>query len=309
MVIYKTRVLITAYNRPLELSKLLSSSFIRSAKNIQVSIDGPESTKDGQKMFKDMLEVVKNSDVSHNIDVYSNKSRLGLYGGVRSALVRNFSQHERVIVLEEDCIPHPKLWHYIQALDRIENIKAQDRHVCFSRHVRNSRFNPLDLTLTKYPFVWGWMLSSNAWQKIDKPIASTVKVDFKRKLESFSNTRSGFVDFWLEMYDACLDIEIARAADTLDDLDYSKGLRSWARESWASPYVINTWLHGDYQHSIRPHVNFIENVGFTQMSTHTKIKPNHARRLGKYQEDLALRFKGDSSRFDLHEDSKVFGIR
>jgi hypothetical protein len=110
------------------------------------------------------------------------------------------------------------------------------------------------------------------------------------------------------MFDACSLVATARNAGRLDRLDQTDRFISWALNSWATPYTLAYWTQNESQSAIRPHSNFIRNVGFDSRASHTYRRPRHARRIDYFGIKTSNHPPVSIEEFDQWEDQEIFGI-
>lgn len=303
---FQHNVLITAYRRSHSLKRLLQTEFVQKAENLIISLDGPKESEEEHLQAKEMLQVIMGANLKMNVECISAEKNLGLYYAMRRGLDYAFGRHDFVTVLEEDCIPSLFALDYLEFLHRIGF--DSDRHVCLSRHTRPKWLNKRDVTITKYPFVWGWHASSDVWQRSRGFVGNIEPREFSERMKSFRSWNEKIENFWLIMLKSCQEVEEARLSHSLDNLDTSVGLRKWALHSWATPYTLNYWMTGTSMGALRPPVNFIENIGFTDLATNTISRPIHARKLDfKFANCYRLAVSNDLE-IDLEEDRRVFGV-
>lgn len=280
---------------------------MRNSSRLIISIDGSNGEESDLKVRQQVIDVIQKAKLPTNTEVMEAEKHKGLYKGMRDALDYAFEKNDYLTILEEDCIPSSAVGDYLEFL---HNTKLADgQHICLSRHVRTN-FIPTSnrITITKYPFVWGWHASADVWEKSRGYVTNIAQEDFLSKLREFANWNIKIEKFWTTMLQSCKDIEIARKEKSLENLDLSVGLRRWAKNSWATPYTINYWLNSTKKGALRPPINMIQNIGFEKTATNTVLRPPHARDIDqKKLEDLKFDLK-QIKKFDQLEDKLVFGV-
>lgn len=302
----KLGVLVCAYRRISELSIILNSNSLNIFPLIIVSFDKPsESTTENEFLRLKQMQVIANSRYADRIVVREAQSHLGLHDAVRGALDFAFEKVDYCLVLEEDCIPSDFLGEYIEKILKLDSTLLQKSHFCLSRHVPTVSS---ELSKTKYPFVWGWFASETTWRK-NRILAHEIDPDeFRFNLATLEGSNRPFFNYWMNMFYACREISLARINDDLGNLNKSNGFISWAANSWATPYTLAHWMGGSTSFSVRPPFNLIENVGFGDLATHTRVRPLHARRLDAPRA-FSTNFEIRKYELDLWEDVHIFGIQ
>ncbi len=290
------------------MSRVLDSELVRNSKHLVISIDGASGNSDDAILRNRVLEVISAAHLKDSFEIIESSEHLGLYAAMHRALDYAFAKFSRVTVLEEDCVPSPQTETYLKRLQDFP--KLENMHVCLSRHVKIKRFSKAGIvTLTKYPFVWGWNASSKVWEQSRGEVAQIDEEKFRYKLRKLPSWHSNFEKFWLDMLHSCQDVERARNTGNLDNLDLTIDMRRRVKNSWATPYTINYWLESEMTAAARPPVNLVANIGFGNQATHTKRRPAHARVIDRRKIGRLDFVDTDQQALNHTEDLKVFGIR
>ena len=156
-------VLIIAYLRPENLERLLKISEIKK-RDIYIFIDGADE-KDSTLNNEVAAIARKYSEVLRVKICHSNKN-LGVDIAVPSAIDWAFNSCDKLIVIEDDCVPMEGALHYLDT--EIENVKNR---VCMvsGYGFELNRF-PYDESgvscFVSYPLIWGWATSKNEWNQV-----------------------------------------------------------------------------------------------------------------------------------------------
>jgi len=300
-------LLICGYKRPDSLAKILSSPALEYFSSILISLDVVHDLSERDLISNIYKNLISESKHSKKITISSGQNHLGLYYGMRRAIDLAFERFETCVILEEDCVPSRHLPKFIEDLcDKHQGLILKS-HVCFSRHVKRDYFSG-SLTNTKYPFVWGWLTSREVWSKsrveADKLNRDVVLTALRRVPGSHEN----FQNHWMKMFDACSLVAKARNTGGLDGLDQTDRFISWALNSWATPYTLAYWTQNESLPAIRPHSNFIRNIGFDKRASHTFRRPRHARRIDYFGIETSNSLPISIVEFDRWEDQEIFGI-
>jgi hypothetical protein len=163
-----TPIAIFAYNRPVHTQKLLESLIKCSSLNtcpIYLFCDGAK-VDDQKEKVQNVRTIVNDFAKNHNAKVFEASENLGL----SLSIIRGISQvseiHDRIIVLEDDLVLHPKTLDFmIQALDRYED-DPQIGHVSgFSFPLQHSPQE--DAILLPLFNSWGWATWSSVWKEYE----------------------------------------------------------------------------------------------------------------------------------------------
>ncbi|MSO64432.1 MAG: glycosyltransferase family 2 protein [Alphaproteobacteria bacterium] len=108
---------------------------------------------------------------------------LGCGGRVVSGLDRVFSEVDRAIVLEDDCLPHPSFFRYCQ--ETLQYYENDDRVVCVTgtKFPCEPRTLPYSYRFSRMFIGWGWASWRRAWRAIDWTMAAWPAMRDDRRIE------------------------------------------------------------------------------------------------------------------------------
>lgn len=168
----------------------------------------------------------------------------GCRGAVSSALDWAFGLHERVIILEDDCLPHPSFFAFCEAmLDRFQEA-PEVMQVCGS-NLTGLRREGQSYHFSRFGPIWGWASWRRAWQAYDVEMKSWDGMKNSARLRQLCP----------EPFEAGWRREVLDAVSrgTVDTWDYQ----------WAYAKLLRGGLN------IVPAVNLVSNIGFGAEATHT----------------------------------------
>jgi hypothetical protein len=241
----KTPILFLVFNR-LDPTKQVFQE-IRKAKPRQLFIaaDGPRTKEEKKKTDAAKKYVLENTDWKCELKTLFRKKNLGCKIAVSSAITWFFENVEQGIILEDDCLPNQSFFRFCEEL--LERYKDDERVMSISG------YNPLGKSnikesyfFSKYFYIWGWATWRRAWKKNDLKLKEYQRVKKEEKLKEYYHN---FVE------------RILREKRVKDVLN--KKVNSWAIP-WSVSHQLNKSL------SITPKINLVENIGFSEDSTHTK---------------------------------------
>lgn len=164
---------------------------VREAKpsKLFLACDGPRENRPD-----DIEKIAKCKEIASNIDweceVYTNYSDVNLGCGVRpqSAIAWALSIADRLVILEDDCIPELCFFDYMAEL--LEKYKNDERIGMISglNHLKDWDCGEYDYCFTKNGAIWGWGTWKRVWDKYDYTI-SLFNNEYARKqlINSFRN--------------------------------------------------------------------------------------------------------------------------
>lgn len=241
-----TAIAYIVFNRPLLTAKTFEVLRAQRPSQLFIIADGPRA---GHPTDADRCAAVR--DIVANVDwpcevhrKYAD-SNLGLKNNVSLGLDWVFSQIERVIVLEDDCIAHPDFFRFCDTL--LDRYATDERiSVITGNNFQNGhQRGEASYYFSKYNHCWGWATWRRAWQHYQ-----------------------GELPFWPEWSQS--DDWRNKTPDCVERRYWSKifeRLRSGQIDSWAYPWTASVWYHGGL--TVTPNVNLVSNIGFGQDSTHT----------------------------------------
>lgn len=217
-----------------------------------VIADGPRANREDEaQQCADARAVIERVDWPCEVHKNYSETNLGCARRVSSGLDWVFSQVDRAIILEDDCIPDPTFFTFCeQLLTRYEN-DSRIMHISGNNHQAGMRRTPYSYYFSKYPHCWGWATWKRAWALFD----------FELKLWPVI-CESGVID---SLYDDPREDQYWR--ETID------AVMSGRLSSWAYRWQIACWANNGL--SVLPEVNLVQNVGFGAAATHTTDDHGH----------------------------------
>lgn len=237
-----TPVLFLIHRRPELAMRVLAA--IRSARprHLLVAADGPA---DDQACAAARELVLKGIDWPCRLECRFLTDQLGCRRAVSTALDWAFSLHEELIVLEDDCVPHPDFFPFCEAMLRHYQDNPLVMQVCGSHLIG---MHPADGSyyFSRFGPVWGWASWRRAWQAYD--------VDLKC-WPAFRDSP--------QLRTCCPEpLEAAWRRGVLDATHLGR-IDTWDYQ-WAFAKMRLGGL------SVVPGVNLVSNIGFGPDATHTQ---------------------------------------
>lgn len=245
----KIPVLVTFFNRPSHLEKLLIS--LKKFPNIELyfSSDGPRNKMDRNNL-ESCFELINKYFGSHPKNQFlSRDNNLGCKIGMKSNIDWFFDQVPFGIILEDDCIPNDN---FINLTGKMlsENFKnpsymSINGTNSFSKVHSKSLFRE-----TFFPMVWGWGTWAKQWDKyqLEIPDANAIVKSVSNKIfgSKFSINKKYFENVFTTRFS-----------------EVEKGLI----DTWDYSLTASAWRHGIK--SLQFNYNSIINIGFDSAATHT----------------------------------------
>lgn len=249
-------VYVNFFNRPDTLEKVFAA--VREAKpsKLFLACDGARANRED-----DVQNIAKCQEVVSHIDweceVHRNYSEVNLRCGLRmySGITWAFEYVDRLIILEDDCVPSQDFFVFCQEL--LERYKDDNRIYMINAM---NHLGTYTATSNSYFFgpgcCWGWATWKRAWQKMDFEM-HFLEDDYsmrcvERKYPYYTNARKV-------------------GQERLATLQSGAPLTAWTYQSGMASAL-------ESQMAIVPSVNLITNIGLTADSEHAV---NNLRKLAK----------------------------
>jgi len=244
-------VVLIVFNRPQLTQQVFASIRAAQPRQLFVVADGPRANRP-EDMAKCQAARQITEAVDWDCEVQRNyaDTNLGCRGRVTSGLDWVFSQVDRAIILEDDCVPDPSFFPFCQELliryaddTRIMTISGNNFQDGISRGEASYYFS-------KYPLIWGWATWARAWQKFDADLPHWGEPLAQKVIQSI-----------------CFDPE-----EQEDRMMRFREVADGSLNAWAPRWLFTCWANHGL--TVIPAVNLVTNIGFGADSTHTKETNN-----------------------------------
>jgi hypothetical protein len=158
-----TPVLLIAHRRPRETGRLVRAILSVRPERVYLATDGPrpDVPSDADQCVK-VRELLRTADWPGDVEYLIQKENLGPRMMVPAAVDWALSQSERLIILEDDCLPHGTFFRYCdELLERYQN-EPQVMMISGTNPApwrRGPRYR-----FSAYGTMWGWATWASAWQ-------------------------------------------------------------------------------------------------------------------------------------------------
>jgi hypothetical protein len=242
---FEVPILLCVFNRPELTARTFEAIARQKPKTLLVASDGPRtSCPDDDEQVERTRQIVQAIDWDCNFQACFLNENLGCRQQMARAISWGFEQSERLIILEDDCLPDPSFFKYCESLLERYAEHAEVMTIGGINHLNLPC--QTDYRFSKYPFIWGWASWRRAWQKYDLEMKCWQSpVVQKQVLDCFTETAEERA-YWNNIFDA-------QSKRQINTWDYS-----WTFASW-----LNQGL------SIVPRKNLVTNIGFGELATHT----------------------------------------
>jgi hypothetical protein len=238
-------ILITAFNRPDNLRRVLENLKTFEPKKIYLSIDGPRNNRD-KELISSTLEAMQIIDWNCEVKYRINKVNLGLATSVTSGVDWVFESEQFVIVLEDDIILSGDFMYFCDELLKSERFNESVLTISATNLANRPCINFHSCRKSIFMHSWGWAISKSTWSKFSVAYKEDsyfpgFKILFKKLNYSLPSAL-----FFLTVY---------------------RKLKNKSLDSWAYPMTF----YGFQQNlqTVVPNVNLAVNIGFGEDATHT----------------------------------------
>lgn len=278
-----TPVAFIVFNRPEHTAKSFARIRAQRPTNLFLVADGPRPghPTDSERCQR-VREIV--AEVDWRCTVHRNyaETNMGCKMRVSSGLDWLFSQVDRAIVLEDDCIPNDDFFTF--CADLLDRYRDDDRVAVITGDNFQDGIRRGDAAyyFSKYNHCWGWATWSHVWR------------DYDGDLEFWPTWRDSA--HWRELHSDPLErrywegIFDRLAVDEIDTWDY--------------PWTASTWHRGGL--TATPNVNLVSNIGYGPDATHTRAPTGQLERMTEplgalvHPSKVELDREADSYTFDHH---------
>jgi hypothetical protein len=215
--------------------------------------DGGRNNEEKKKCEKLRLEVEAKIDWQCEIVKVYSDINLGCRKNIPGGINRIFQMVDRVIVLEDDCVPSQDFFRFCEEmLDYYQN-KEEIFVIVGTNYLGCKNFDKkADYYFSGFAETLGWATWKNRWEKYDADLKQWPQWSKENViLKSFlsSDLKKSFQDIFQQVYDKTINC---------DPWDYQ----------WLCMQLANKGL------SIVPSANLVTNIGYGHEATHT-TSSNH----------------------------------
>lgn len=237
-------VLLTAFNRPDETSRVLNAIRAYAPTQLCVAVDGPRLDRPGEAArCAEVIRVLDNVDWDCRVERLIRAENLGCRRAMEGAIDWFFDSVPEGIILEDDCLPSPDFFRFCDEL--LERYRDDDRVAMVSGTNVLGAWRPGDASyFFGYGAVWGWASWRGAWGRSADHLVGISSRQARACVE-----RTLGRNRWRKLEPALQAV----AAGELDTWDY--------------PWVFALAARG--QVSAVSAVNLVSNIGFGPGATHT----------------------------------------
>lgn len=248
----KIPILIIIFNRPKKFKKMIQALKKTRPRCIYIFANGPRDNHEKDiKLCDDTRNLIKK--INWKCKIYTNfkKKNLGINLGVYTGISWFFEKVNFGIVLEDDCIPQPSFFKYVNLLkkkySKNKNIGIISGNNFFKKKTKYDYF------FTKWSFTWGWATWRRNW------------ISFDYKLKFWNEYRKS--NDW-----KTLNKDFNQHKTFTHIFNFSLNKNKIENISWDYRWMLHLWFKKLI--NIIPKHNLVKNIGFDFEATHTFKKNN-----------------------------------
>jgi hypothetical protein len=242
-----TPLLFLVFNRPKQTKITFQAVREYQPKQLYVACDGPRSSREGEEaLCREVRQIATQVDWDCEVKTLFRDENLGCEVAVSSAISWFFSQVERGIILEDDCVPDPSFFTY--CAEMLERFRDDARIGCITGNnfQFGRKYGTASYYFSKYFHCWGWGTWKRSWDL------------FRLELPPGDGNQREMV---------------------FDGFPFSESEKRWWRRLFGrlQRREFNTW---DYRWQywlflhrmlvVTPQFNLVRNIGFGADATHTR---------------------------------------
>ncbi|TWU08264.1 glycosyltransferase family 2 protein [Stieleria varia] len=240
-------VVFLTFNRPDSAARALRHIRLAQPEHLFFVSDGARDDRpDEESLVRETRALVDTVDWPCRVHRIFAQQNMGCAQRVSSAVTKALETVDRVVVLEDDCVPDPTFFGYCQTLldryaddQRVMSITGNNFQLGRSRTECSYYFS-------KYAHCWGWATWRRAWQHFDLSLSRWPDIRDSGQLAAICPDPYE-LEYWTDNFDRVFAGQI---------------------NSWAFPWNLACWLnHGLVA---TPNVNLVSNVGCGDDATHTR---------------------------------------
>ena len=246
-----TPVLLCVFNRPDLTSQVFQAIAKQRPARLLIAADGARPNVAGEiELVRQTRQVVEKVNWDCDVQTWFRDENAGCRQQMAEAITWGFQECEKLIILEDDCLPDPTFFAFCRHL--LDRYETDQRVMMISGdNFQSDSCGPESYYFSNYSHIWGWASWRRAWEKFD--LGMSTWPEFKRagSLQEFC-CGSREVAYWTDLFDRQYRGEI---------------------ETWDYSWAYACWKHRGF--TILPSQNLVSNIGFRQDGTHTLNPESH----------------------------------
>lgn len=242
--------LLVVFNRPDYTQIVFDSIRKAQVKKLYISVDAPRhGNSEDEKNCAKVREIVSKIEWECDVIYRFSKINQGCGPGPFNAITWAFENEDRLIILEDDCVPALPFFYYCDEL--LEKYKDDTRIWIISGNQYNEEAvtTPHSYFFSRYGHSWGWATWKRCWKFMDMRLSKYPKIIEQDLFKSAFYTDKE-VDFFQKI---------------VDNIYNNESLRT---HIWDYQFGFAIRANGGL--SIVPRKNLVSNIGYAGTHSNTK---------------------------------------
>ncbi len=240
-----TPILFCVFNRPELTARVFETIRAQRPRRLLVVQDGPRADRPADRhLVEEVRRIATAVDWPCELETCIAETNLGCKQRMASGISWGFDHCERMIILEDDCLPAPDFFPFCE---RMLTRYADDPRVLMISGDNFQRpggvANPY--YFSKYAHIWGWASWRRAWDRYDLEMPGWPEFRESGRFREICPDPEERA-YWRRQLDA-------QAVGAIDSWDYPWMFAGWRHRAW----------------TVLPGENLVSNLGFGAGATHT----------------------------------------
>jgi hypothetical protein len=264
---FDTPVLFMMFNRPECTQEVFNVIRRIQPSKLFVAADGPRPNMEGEKELCEKAKLIITNGVNWDCDLHLlfRDENLGCGKAIKGSLDWFFSFVDEGIILEDDTLPDVSFFSYCEKMLNLYRNEKKVWSISGFNFGADTMFQNENFLFARFMNMWGWATWKRSYDKVDYSLEKWRSANNK-KLYTSILVQDNLMDTDVKWFEYWTNIFRLIANNQLDTWDYQ----------WIYSQLLN------YQVTIYPAVNMIENIGFKSNATHTT---NHKHPLALIQKN------------------------
>ena len=161
-------VLLIGFNRPDTMQQVFDAVRLAKPDKLYFAVDGPRREKNEEDKVQAVRDIIRQVDWPCDVHTLFREENVGCGFGPAGAIAWAFENEDRLIVLEDDCVPSQSFFRFCNEM--LERYMDDERISIVSgrSHWHGSNFfDKYDYLFTRYAHTWGWATWKRVWTHFD----------------------------------------------------------------------------------------------------------------------------------------------
>ena len=242
-------ILLLTFNRPEHTRRVLETIMAVQPQDLYVFQDGArDGNEDDLKKCAEVRQVVESMTEREPVRLHTNYSEknLGCGAGPMTGITWFFSQIDKGIVMEDDCLPHTDFFGYCEEL--LERYKDDERVSFINSTLYDDRWKcNASYDFSRYMVTGAWAGWRRTWQGFDLDLRNMDAKAFRKHVLQLTDNRAE-ANWWFSI---------------VKEIQQDECKKSY----WDFQMQIHLFCNNAL--TIHPKVNLVSNIGFDGAGTHT----------------------------------------